>query len=158
MAGSSVLSDPTVRRIVIGFCAGVLAVLTFHQLAILLLKVMGFIPAFVPWAMDAFGPLGVPRIVNSAFWGGLWGIAFAFLVDRFPREGAAYLAAGFVFGILGPALASWFVVAPIKGTPVAAGWVPAALARGVFINGMFGIGIAVFHQLVSRWLGNTRAA
>ena len=151
MASAFGLSDPALRRIVIGFGAGFIAVLTFHQLAILMFKLSGVLPQAVPWAVDAYGPFRVPRILNLAFWGGIWGLVFALLADRFPKEGIALVIAGFVFGLLGPALFGWFVMAPIRGQAVAAGWVPAALARGIVINGMFGVGVAVFHRMIGRW-------
>ncbi len=42
---------------------------------------------------------------------------------------------GFAFGVLGPVLASWFGVAPLKGTPIATGWVPQRMLAGLLING-----------------------
>jgi hypothetical protein len=37
----------------------------------------------------------------------------------------------------------WFVVAPLKGQPVAQGWNLAAMWRGPLINGVFGLGVGL---------------
>ncbi len=86
------------RKIVLGFVAGALAVLVFHQAMILALHLLGQIPNF-PWSTRPVGPLGVPAIANSMFWGGLWGIVFMFVADLIPVPNA--LGRGVAFGILG---------------------------------------------------------
>ena len=43
------------------------------------------------------------------------------------------------------------MLAPLRGAPVAAGFVLENMARGVFINGMFGVGVAVFFILADRF-------
>ena len=134
----------------IGFIAGALAVLTFHQITIWLLALAGGGQGNV-YSMSPVGPLRVPQVLNQAFWGGLWGCVFALMADRFPRSWPLWLA-GFVFGAIGPTLVGWFVVAPIKGNPIAQGFNPARMWRGPIINGMWGLGTAVFYDLLRRWL------
>jgi hypothetical protein len=71
-------------RIVRGFAAGFVAVLVFHQAALLVLHLAGLVPG-VPWRFDPVPPLGVPAVVSAAFWGGVWGIIFVLLSPRFGR-------------------------------------------------------------------------
>ncbi|HRJ69255.1 MAG TPA: hypothetical protein PK812_06565 [Beijerinckiaceae bacterium] len=138
-----------VRKLVFGFLAGALAVLVFHQATIFMLGVLKVIPAGNAWSFRP-NPWRVPVLVNSMFWGGLWGIAYTFVQNRLPRS--RWLG-GFVFGVLGPALVgSWLVVALLKGNPVFAGFAPPRLLIGALINGVFGIGVAVFHDLIGRRL------
>jgi hypothetical protein len=145
-----------VALVLIGFVAGALAVLTFHQLTILLLSYVGPTQGNV-YSMRPIPPFGVPAVLNQAFWGGLWGCVFALLADRFPHRWPLWLA-GLVFGAVAPTLVGWFVVAPLKGNPVAQGFEPARMWRGPIINGMFGLGTGIFFDLLRRTLGRPRWA
>jgi hypothetical protein len=136
-----------IRRLVFGFLAGALSVLLAHQVMVLALSALGLIQA-VPYSMRAVPPLGIPTIANSVFWGGLWGVLFALIADRLPLR--ALWLKGLLFGLLGPLLANWFVVAPLKGQPVAGGFVLARMWPGVLILGAFGIGIALIYSLLQR--------
>lgn len=138
-----------VSVLVIGFIAGALAVLIFHQVAIWLLTSFGAIQG-TPYSLRPIAPFGVPQVINSVFWGGLWGCVFALLADRFPRSWPLWLA-GILFGLLGPMLVNWFVVAPIKGQPAAQGFNPARMWPSAIIGGLFGLGTAVFYDLLRRW-------
>lgn len=84
-------------RMLLGFIAGALSVLIFHQPTIYGLGQLGLINANV-YQMGAFGPLGVPQIVNQCFWGGLWGILFVLLWDRqsWTTRGSLF---GMIFGL-----------------------------------------------------------
>jgi uncharacterized membrane protein YfbV (UPF0208 family) len=97
-----------VRDLACGFLAGALAVLTFHQGMVFVLSTVGMIQSPV-YAMRGVPPYGVPTIVNQMFWGGLWGLLFAAIADTLPHW--PLLLLGGSFGVLGPVLASWFVVA-----------------------------------------------
>jgi hypothetical protein len=99
----------------------------------------------------------VPAVFNQAFWGGLWGCVFALVADRFPRSWPLWLA-GLVFGAVGPTLVGWFVVAPLKGNPVAQGFDAARMWRGPVINGMFGLGLGIFFDLLRRLSARARWA
>jgi hypothetical protein len=46
-------------------------------------------------------------------------------------------------GAIGTTAVGWFVVAPLKGQPVAQGWNLAAMWRGPLINGVFGLGVGL---------------
>ena len=88
------------RTIIVGLVAGALSVLVFHQLGFWLSsKLLG--TGFTLYNMRPVPPWGVPTILSLAFWGGLWGIAAAFLVPRLP---------GALSGVLGWMLFAGIVV------------------------------------------------
>lgn len=130
---------------IIAFVAGFLAVLVFHQPVLALLDSVGFVHAGV-YSMSATKPFGLPQVVSLAFWGGVWGLIFAAVEPRFPR-GAGYWIAALVFGAIFPTLVAWFVVAALKGLPLAAGGNAHRMATGLIINGAWGIGTAIFLML-----------
>ena len=128
-----------------GFIAGFLATLTFHQTALMLLHQAGIAPR-APFSLDPVPPLGVPSVISLAFWGGVWGILL--LVALRPAlKGAAIWPSAIAFGAIAPTLVAWFVVAPLKDMPVAAGWKPSAMMTGVVVNAAWGLGTALFLQL-----------
>jgi hypothetical protein len=130
---------------VLAFVAGFLAVLVAHQPVLALLDGIGYVHAGV-YSMHATKPLGVPHVISLAFWGGVWGLIFAAVEPRFPR-GAGYWIAALVFGAIFPTLVAWFVVAAVKGAPLAAGGNPHAMVTGLVINGAWGIGTAILLML-----------
>jgi len=137
-------------ELLIGFAAGFLAVLVFHQLTIAAMAAMGLLQSAGVYRVDPYGPLGVPRVVNTAFWGGVWGIVLAALRPWLPKPALAFLVCGFLFGVVGPTFFGWFVLAPLRGQAVAQGFRPAAMWRGPLINGMWGLGAAFFLLLFAR--------
>lgn len=129
------------RKAGFGFAAGAISVLVFHQVMVLILHLTGFVPNF-PWSFRSTGPLAVPAIVNSMFWGGLWGVAFAFLADRIPI--ASDLGRGAAFGILGPWLLGNGILVPLfKGGAFLFGFQPLRMMIGALIGAAFGVGLAV---------------
>ena len=143
-------SRPSIAAVILlGFVAGFLATLTVHQLAIGLLHLLGAV-ANPPYSMRPIPPLGVPSVLNLAFWGGLWGIVWALVADRMPRRWPLWFA-GLIFGALAPTLVGWFVVAPIKGQAVANGFNPARMWIGPLVNGVWGLGTALIYEFLRRW-------
>lgn len=142
------------RRTLAGFLLGVLAVLTFHQAAIGVMHAYGLV-ANPPFRLNPVGPLGVPAIANSAFWGGLWGVAIFLATDRMRSDVARILAATAI-GAIGATAVGWFVVAPLKGLPVAQGWNLAAMWRAPTINGLFGLGCGLLAHGVGALFGLRR--
>ena len=63
-----------VRRSALGFAAGFLSVLVFHQTFLTLLHAMGM-TSFAPFPLRPTAPFGIPQIVSLAWWGGIWGSA-----------------------------------------------------------------------------------
>ena len=153
------MSNP-LGRTVAGFITGALAVAIFHQGMYVLLARLGIPLQGVPWDLrpDA-GANGLPRLVNLMFWGGLWGIGFAWLAGRLP--GPTWLR-GMLFGLIGPLLiGSWLVVALIKGRPVFNGffadWSLLRLRTGFLLNCIaFGLGLGLLHPLVESLFGSRR--
>jgi hypothetical protein len=127
-------------RPVAGFIAGFLGVLIFHQLMLGLLHLIG-LTASQSYALRPIPPLGIPAVLSAAFWGGVWGIVFAMVHQRFPR-GSAYWVAAFLFGAVFPTLVGWFIVQPMKGMPIGNGWQPAGMLTGFLVNGAWGLGTA----------------
>ena len=101
-----------IGTVLVGFVAGALSVLIFHQLGFWIANQLGYVK--VPlYNMRGVPPWGVPTIVSSAFWGGLWGIVAAFLVPRLP--GALGGVLGWIlFAAVIVAIVNWTVVLPIK--------------------------------------------
>src|SRR4051794_33246547 len=80
----------TPTRLVVGFVAGFLSVLTFQSGLIALFYAAGAVP-FAPWRMTPVPPFGVPQSLSAAFWGGLWGIAYALLEPRLTARLGSWL-------------------------------------------------------------------
>ena len=133
------------RRILLGFAAGALAVPVFHQTALALLHAAGVGPA--AWNMTAIPPFGVPALLSASFWGGLWGIVLALVEPRFPKGGAAaYWLTALAFGAVLPTLVVYLVVLPLKGVPLSAalGW--PGIIIGPVVNGAWGLGAALLFR------------
>ena len=129
----------TSRRLIVGFLAGALAVPICHQSALALLHAAGVAPQHA-WA--------VPRLWSLMFWGGVWGVLLAAVLGSL--RGAALLGASLIFGALFPTLVAWFVVAPLKGQPIAAGFLPAAMLIGPIVNAAWGLGAGLGIMLFDR--------
>jgi len=132
-----------VRLVVIGFLAGAISVFVFHQGFILIAWRLGLLPN-APYSLEPTAPLGVPRVISSAFWGGLWGIALALLLERLRR--ADWLWVGILFGGILLPLVGILVVTPLKGGEVV--WPGSTmLLRSFIINGVWGLGAALLCRL-----------
>jgi hypothetical protein len=136
------------KRALLGFVAAALSVLTFHQFTWALLYAAGLLPS-APYPIDPVPPLGIPRIVNACFWGGLYGAAFGLVLPRLPR--APMWLHGLGVGVLA-VLVLWAVVLPLKGLPP--GGVTGMLVFAL-IHCVWGIGIGLILPLL---MGRRRAA
>lgn len=143
-------------RIVFGFIAGFIATLVFHQLSLWILVKLGVAP-FAPFNMQATPPFGVPAMISLAFWGGVWGSAFAIICTVFPR-GIGYWLTAFVLGGILPSLVALFVVLPLKGIPAGGGGGAPLLVTAFLINGAWGVGTAIILRGLTGKFGSTRAA
>jgi hypothetical protein len=130
-------------RVFLGFIAGAIAVLTFHQGMVAALHAAGWVQ-FAPYPTAPVPPFGVPRIADLCFWGGLYGAAFGLAMPRFTWP--AWLN-GLILGVIA-ALVGMFIVAPLKGLPIAGGWAPANILRSLVINGFWGLGVGIILPLL----------
>lgn len=131
--------------IMVGFMAGFMSALTFHQVSLWVLWLAGLAHAG-PYATALVPPFGIPAFLSLAFWGGVWGVLLALIHGRFPRNG--YWMATFLFGAILPSLVALFIVLPLKGLPMGAGWRLPVLTTVFIINGMWGLGTGVFLRLL----------
>jgi hypothetical protein len=134
-------------RLLIGFFAGFLATLIFHQLTLSLLWAIKLAP-FGPFSMGATKPFGVPAVFSLALWGGIWGILFILIHRKFPT-GFGYWLIAFLFGAIFPSLVALLVVLPLKGKPMGGGWHLPLLITAFLINGAWGVGTGLLVRLFS---------
>lgn len=137
------------RTIIAGFIAGFLAVLVFHQGTAFVVHNLG---NAMPWSVNLLGrapapfnmvpvpPFGVPTVLSQAFWGGIWGIVLAAVLQR-TRLPA--LLTGFIFGALALTLVAFTLVATLKGQPLFAGGNKQIWLRAGLYNGAWGFGTAL---------------
>jgi hypothetical protein len=133
-------ASPLSRWLAAGFLSGALAVLLFHQGAFAVLHSFG-LSERTPYPMQPTAPFGIPQVWSLTFWGGLWGMALAAALRR--ARGATLLLLAVVFGAILPTFVAWFVVAPLRGAPVATGNLGTALATGLIVNGAWGLGTGI---------------
>jgi hypothetical protein len=138
------------QTLLLAFIAGFFAVLVFHQGLYGALYAGGIIPrskplqpSNAPWAMTPVPPLGVPRVLSSSFWGGVWALVLWPLLSNL--TGAPYWIAWFIVGGVALTAVFFFVVMPLKGEKV-----PVSVPRflvGCALNGAWGIGTALFLRM-----------
>ncbi|MBC8013966.1 MAG: hypothetical protein H7X74_07805 [Methyloceanibacter sp.] len=138
---------PLLKLLILGFIAGFLATLIFHQGLWYLFNQTGVIPPDRPaWPLDPIPPFGVPSAISKAFWGGLWGAGLALLFGQL--SGATYWASWTVAGAVALTCVAFFVVLPIKGEAIPALW--PRFATGLLLNGAWGFGTALLLRLLAR--------
>ncbi len=146
-------SETSAATLIAAFIAGVIAVPIFHQISLEILNLIGLpnallgIPAIPIYDMTPTKPFGVPALISISFWGGVWGLVFAFTVQRW-FTGTAYWIASAVIGGIALTLVFIFVVVPLKsgGLPP----VIPILIIGFIVNAAWGIGWALFMTLAAR--------
>jgi hypothetical protein len=92
-------SGTPLTRALLGFVAAAISVLTFHQAMWALLHVLN-LPGLgkpPPYPISPVPPWGVPRIIDLAFWGGLYGILFGLALPRLPPP---YWLDGLLLGVI----------------------------------------------------------
>ena len=127
----------------LGFVAGALSVLVFQMGLGTLLYAAGQSPN-PPYSVTPVPPLGIPQFLSGAFWGGLWGIGLNALLWQLDARGWRYWLTAILFGGLVVGGTLLFVVLPLKGRPIAAGWNMHAWALIFCLHAMFGFGTAVW--------------
>jgi hypothetical protein len=132
-------------RVIWSFLVGALAMLTFHQAAVGLFHAAGMFPV-PPFELQPTGPLRVPKVASGAFWSGLWGIAFLMLALPRMKRAMPGWAAGLVFGFFVPVAVLFFVVAPLKGQPIAYAQSWGSMLRIALAHAFWGFGMVVIWQ------------
>ena len=135
------------RWLIVAFLTGAASVLLFHQGALALLHALQLAQR-APYSFAPTAPWGVPQVWSLAFWGAAWGAVLAASLGRL--DGARLLACATLFGAVLPTLAAWFIVAPLKAQPIAAGWALKAMAVVVIVNAAWGLGTGIGLELFGR--------
>ncbi|MDP1961575.1 MAG: hypothetical protein Q8K93_05160 [Reyranella sp.] len=142
------------RTAIAGFIAGAVSVLLFHQFGFFIANELGLLKAQL-YNMRPVPPLGVPTIISSAFWGGLWGIAGAYVVPRLPAALDGPLGWILFAGII-VTLVNWFIVLPIKGAPIGGGFRMPNVVVVPLVYAFWGLGMWLIFGLVRRALGGAK--
>ena len=141
------MPTPTARALV-GFAAGAIAFLTFHQGMVEALHLSGMLPQGA-YRIVGVPPFNVPVVVSLCFWAGLYGMVFSLLRPRFAwplwLDGVIL---GFVAAVVG-----MVIVAPIKGNAIANGWKAWPVARSLLINGFWGLGVGLILPILQPRIG-----
>lgn len=148
------------KRAVLGFIAAAISVLIVHQTIVYALGMAGMTRS-VPWQMRplGYGPVPwLPILINSVFWGGMWGVVFALIYDWLPSQ-SSWLK-GLIFGILVVIFSNWIFLPLIRQyvfnyppQPLFAGFNgsnPAVLLPGFLILAGFGLGLGIIYGLMAR--------
>lgn len=147
----------TFGRIVLGFVAAAISVLIVHQTIIYVLGIYGMTRT-QPWSLRplGYGPFPwLPLLANSVFWGGLWGILFAFVHHRLP-DTMMWLK-GLIFGLMIVLVSNWTMLPLIRQylfnyppQPLFSGFNPTTMLAVVLIVGGFGLGLGIIYPLIAR--------
>jgi hypothetical protein len=88
----SVIGTKPVVHAAAAFLVGGLAVLVVHQPVVGVLHALGSTP-ITPYNLRATQSWGIPVFLSLTFWGGVWKIPIACILDRLPRGGVYWIGA-----------------------------------------------------------------
>lgn len=132
--------ETTFNSLMFGFLAGVIAVITAHELISLVLLNAGVFGR-VPWSTEPALVSGIPQIASDAIWGGIWGAIFAVILGAKPR--GSMTLRGALLGIVGPALLGVFLLVPfLRGEGIFLGGDVNAVVAVLMIAAGFGAATA----------------
>ncbi|MDP3544841.1 MAG: hypothetical protein Q8S29_01520 [Phreatobacter sp.] len=139
-------------RLSFGFAVGALAVILALQGALWLMGQIGMASVQL-FPMRAPLPASLPGLTQPAIIGGLWGLLFILIWDRWGRDGIVRGAGfGTLFGLIGPALVLWVVWPAIRGAALFEGGNAGRIAAGAALAVAFGIGLAWIGQLLNGYM------
>jgi hypothetical protein len=141
----------TLGTALIGFAAGFISVLVFHQGVWAIYASAGKAPS-PPWNLKPIPPLGVPSVLSSSFWGGLWGIVLAWLLP-IATPSMGYWPAAIILGALMTSLVALMVVAPLKGRSFAGGWKLPVWIFALSVNAAWGFGTGLLLRVLGGLAG-----
>jgi hypothetical protein len=136
----SIVGTNPLARAIAAFLVGGLAVLLVHQPVVALLHALGSTP-ITPYSLRATRPWSIPVFLSLTFWGGIWTIPIAWVLDRLPR-GSIYWVGAVGLGALPPTLTTWFVVFPLKGLSPSDAGASVGTVNALIVNGIWGLGFA----------------
>lgn len=113
-----------------------------------ILAAIAFTP-IAPYPTTPTKPFGVPFFWSAAFWGGIWGIGLAAVLNRIQQR-FFYWGIAFLFGMIVPTLVSIFVVFPIQKVTVTSN----LISLISIVNAAWGVVTAFFLQFQPRSLKN----
>ena len=137
------MPDFSMTNLMLGFIASALSVVIAHQGIVWLLNKAGV------WAPKAYAttpvpPFGVPVILNSIFWGGLWGVAYAAVHHLLPA--GPVWAKGALFGVMIAFVSNSIILPVIKDQPLCYGFDVTKLLCVFLILSGFGAATAIFYR------------
>ncbi len=135
-------------RYAIAFLAGFLSTLIFHQGLIAILHRIGAWPR-PAYPMNPTWPLGIPQILSTSLWAGVWAILLALFLARW-NAGASYWIGWLLAGAIAPTVVALWIVLPLKGKAMAGGWDSKIVVGGLLVNGAWGLGTALLLKLLRR--------
>jgi hypothetical protein len=131
------------RRLLLGFVAGFIATLVFHQIALAIFHYVHWVDR-AAWNMKPVPPFDVPSVISLAFWGGVWGAVMIALLAKSKN----LLLASTLFGAVLPTLVAGLIIQPlIKHQPMP--HTGKMVIVGLVVNGAWGLGTALIYRLLS---------
>src|SRR5438045_6780856 len=147
---ASITVSTSITRLALGFVAGFLATITFQQIGIWVLHAVGYIP-FAAWGTVPKPPFGVPAVISLSFWGGVWGILFVLIGRWLARFPGGYCVGATVFAAIVRTLVLIFVVFPLRGQPVGAGFATNLVLTFLLVHALWGLGTAIILGVLTGW-------
>ena len=135
--------DSAATRACLGFSAGAIAALVFHQGLAEVFDLLG-IGRNLAFRLVATWPFGIPAVVSLTFWGAMYGIVLALLMPRLRRP---LWQVGIALGLFA-GLITLVVVLPLKGVNLAHGWALWPMARTLILTTSWGLGTSLILPLL----------
>ena len=126
-----------------GFLAAAISVVLVHQVIVFILNKLGLWPAKA-YSTAPIGQVPVPTIVNSIFWGGMWGVVY--VLTRHLLPDLPLVAQGALFGLLMLVFSNSLAVPLLKGQPIFFGFDFKKILAVALILSCFGAGMAIFNE------------
>ena len=116
------------------FLAGFLSTLLFHQSALLLMGLLST-TSFHAYSFEPTSPLGIPAVLSTSFFAGLWGLVIWKMIERLPHKNQLIMA--IILGAILPTAVAFLIVLPLKGIEFKSAYIP----FGLLLNGIWGFGL-----------------